>query len=123
MASSSSQQVTLVANTASALHWAEWFDEVVLTNLGSTAVWVDTSGATATVGGAGLDVVLPGAVAVFPNRQAKTYWSSVGAGGDPIGIGATVQNSQNGTDLPASGYGTFVSIISSGTPQVVASPQ
>jgi hypothetical protein len=32
--------------------------------------------------------------------------------------GATVQQA-----LPASGYGTFVSLISSGTPQVLVSPQ
>lgn len=115
---SNSQNVTLAASTEQHVTWNEWFEFIAITNLGTTAVWVCTDGSTATVGETGADVVLPGAVATFPNRQPLpnadvpgTVYSS------GPGIGWQAQKGYAGTNL------TYVSLISSGTPQVVVSPQ
>jgi hypothetical protein len=61
---------------------------------------------------------------MFANRQAKPAWAPVGPGGASAAIGITSQQAQNGKDLPASGYGTYVSLISGTASQTaVVSPQ
>jgi hypothetical protein len=120
---SNSQNVTLTASTASALHWAEWFDYLVVTNLDASAVvWATTDGSAASVSETGAIAIPPSSTVTIANRQAKPAWYTPGEN-MTSSTGVTSQDNENGVNLPASGYGTYVSLISSGTPQVVVSPQ
>jgi hypothetical protein len=119
---SNSQTVTLTASTASALHWAEWFEYLIVTNLDASAVvWATTDGSVVTVAEAGAIAILPNSTVTIANRQARAAWYKPEQDMS-LSSGAFSQQAQNGTDLPASGFGTFVSLISSGTPTVVVTP-
>jgi hypothetical protein len=118
---SNSLEATLTADTAHAFTWAQWFDNIVVTNTSTTAtLWVTTDGTVAIEAEAGAVAVDPSATVMLYNRQPKPVWYTPG---EVLGPGETPQMAQNGTDLPASGYGTYVSVISTGTPTVVVSPQ
>ena len=115
MASANSWTVTLDANTEAHAGWDVFADTIIVEHLGDSAsspVYIATDGSAATVGGDGLDVVLPGEVAVFSNQQPKQDHVTTAAG----------STSQQLT-VPESGYLTFCSVISSGTPQLVVSVQ
>ena len=118
---SNSQNVTLTANTESHLTWAEWFDWLEIQVIGSGTVWIATDGSTVTSAETGADVCIANSTIVVPNRQARPAWFTPGQDMS-LSTGATPQQSQNGSNLPASGHGTYVSLISSGTPQVVVTP-
>lgn len=67
----SNSQSATASTTASPLSWPQFFDTIVITNLGTVPVWIATDGGPAMPEGAGMDVVLPGAVAAFGNRGIR----------------------------------------------------
>jgi hypothetical protein len=114
MTTSNSWTTTLSASTEAHNGWNDtYYETIIVENLdASSPVSVTTDGSTATVGANGEDVVLPGQVGVFSNQQPRQDHVTTAPG----------STSQQLT-VPASGSLTYVSLISSGTPTVVVSPQ
>jgi hypothetical protein len=113
MTTADSWTTTLEAATEAHHGWDVFADSIIVEHLGGPdPVWVCVDGSVAAVGANGEDVVLPGEVAVFSNQQPKQDHVTTAAG----------STSQQLT-TPASGSLTYVSVISSGTPQIVVSVQ
>jgi hypothetical protein len=113
VASSNSWNATLAANTEAHNGWASIFYEYILIeNMTAGVVWVATDGTTATVAGANLGAIPANSSLLVSNRQPKLSKVTTAAG-------STDQALIN----PASGSPTYVSAITSGSGQIVVSPQ
>jgi hypothetical protein len=112
MSTSNCWQTTLAANVEQHNGWPVFYEWIEVTNLGGSPVWLATDGTPATVSGAGLDVVPANSTVMVANRQPKLVDFLEEAG-------STAQHLAD----PPSGSLTYVSLIGSGTPQVVVSPQ
>jgi hypothetical protein len=108
---SNSQQVTLTANTEAHLTWSVYYEAIQVANLGSSPVWLTTDGTAATASETGADCCPANSTIVVANRQPKLKAISSASGSTAQVLTA-----------PSSGSLTYVSLISTGTPQVVVSP-
>lgn len=125
MATTNPNTVTLAAGTAqSVLQLAQWFPSIVIDNsLGTAEVYVRMDG-TAAVGKAASNYqVPPGASKTFLNQQALPNANSKAYGVAGADESENIWTAQANAQTYAGGFGTNVSVVSAGTPDVTATAQ
>jgi hypothetical protein len=114
-----SQEVTLVASTATPLHWANWYSELVIVNDGSGTLFARADG-TAATGGSG-DMNIPaGTTATIANEQPEPEPDKETGYAPYLIPGWTAQTDNSPY---TSTYPTYVSLYSTGTPIVTVTAQ
>lgn len=114
-----SQEVTLVAATATPVSWANWYPELVIVNDGAGTLFARTDG-TAATGGSG-DMNIPaGAEVVLANEQPEPEPDKETGYAPYLTPGWTAQTDNSPY---TSTHPTYVSLYSAGTPVVTVTAQ